>query len=446
MSFKSFTQIVILGSASFVPFMQLTAGDRRAVIEDLLDIQIFSTMNNIIKLKFQDNKDSIERNRIELAGHESKRSFMEKTITSLRKVNSDKLTDYSNQINQYEQDVQTWGTEIDALNDKKDNLIAGIDLNKLKSKHLQLVRLKTGIKNNHQRTKDTIQFFHDTDNCPTCFQTINDTVKQTETSKLSKKIDELSDGLKKIDVQLDTAINNISDAEKKLEEYAEVNKQIEIKKTKISNNLSLIKDIKSRMTQLDNSDELLQDNLRSLDETNDIISDLENTKKTLLEDKLYIETAISMLKDGGIKTKIIKQYLPVINKQINKYLTDMGFFVNFNINENFEETIKSRYRDTFSYNNFSQGEKMRIDLAILFTWRTIAKLRNSVNCNILFFDEIFDSSLDSNGTDEFIKIVKNLTDGTNTFVISHKVDQMLEKFDKVHKVKKVRNYSVLETT
>ena len=160
-------------------------------------------------------------------------------------------------------------------------------------------------------------------------------------------------------------------------------------------------------------------------------------------ERKYIDTALTLLKDGGIKTKIIKQYIPIINKHINKYLQQMNFFVNFSINENFEETIKSRHRDTFSYENFSEGEKMRIDLAILFTWRAIAKIRNSTNCNILFFDEIFDSSLDANGTEEFLKIIMNLTSDTNTFIISHKQDQLMDKFQKVHRFKKVRGFSVL---
>jgi DNA repair exonuclease SbcCD ATPase subunit len=221
-----------------------------------------------------------------------------------------------------------------------------------------------------------------------------------------------------------------------------MSRAIDIKKTKIDTNTNFIKDLMKQIETISNSDNLLNSNIKSLENVQAELRQCEDERKVLLEERKYIETAITLLKDGGIKTKIIKQYIPVINKMINKYLQDMGFFVNFNINENFEETIKSRHRDTFSYENFSEGEKTRIDLAVLFTWRAIAKMRNSVNCNILFFDEIFDSSLDTNGTDEFMKIILSLTNDTNTFIISHK-DQLVDKFQKVYKFQKIRGFSVL---
>jgi len=442
MNYKSFTQIVILGSASFTPFMQLSPADRRVVIEDLLDIQVFSVMNTIAKQRYQTNKEELDKNKICIAGIESQKMFIEKTIVSLQKANQDKITDYTKQIIGYEQDINAWNAEIVKLEEQKDDLIKDIDIKKLKSKHIQLVKLKTGITSNYQRTKDTIQFFTDTDNCPTCYQAINVSVRQTETSKLSQKVQDLTDGLMKINLQLDSVLDNIAKAEKNLETYAEINKEIEVKKTKISNHKNLIKDIQDQMNTISNSDSLLQSNTKALEDVQSNLQKEQSLKMELLDEKKYIETAISLLKDGGIKTKIIKQYLPVINKSINKYLQQMGFFVNFNIDENFEETIKSRHRDTFSYNNFSEGEKMRIDLAILFTWRTVAKMKNSVHCNLLFFDEIFDSSLDTNGTDEFLKIIFDLTSDTNTFIISHK-DQLIDKFQRVYRFQKVRGFSVL---
>jgi DNA repair exonuclease SbcCD ATPase subunit len=188
---------------------------------------------------------------------------------------------------------------------------------------------------------------------------------------------------------------------------------------------------------------MVQDSEEQLSATIDNIENLNILKTELLEDRKYIETALALLKDGGIKTKIIKQYIPIINKLVNKYLAQMGFFVNFNIDENFNEVIKSRYRDEFSYANFSEGEKTRIDLALMFTWRTIAKMKNSVNTNLLILDEILDGSLDANGTDEFLKIIQTLTDDTNTFIISHKQDQLIDKFDKVYRFEKIRNFSRL---
>ena len=442
MNYKSFTQIVILGSASFVPFMQLSPADRRIVIEDLLDIQIFSVMNSIVKQRSQTNKENLEKNRITLSAIESRKEYIEKTIDSLKQDNQNRISEIDTRITKYESEINDIQKEIDDI-EKQRETFANIDLKKLKNKHLQLVKLKTGITSNYQKTKDTIQFFEEHDNCPTCYQTINVEVKKAETGKLSERVVEFTDGLMKINLQLDNVLDSVSDAEKKLEQFNKLTNEINIKKAHIGNNNSNIKDLIRQKEKLSNSDTLMEENLNSL---KDVLSDLkkeQDEKVSLLDEKKYIEVATNLLKDGGIKTKIIKQYLPVINKSINKYLQQMGFFVSFNIDENFEETIKSRHLDAFSYENFSEGEKMRIDLAILFTWRTIAKMKNSVNCNILFFDEIFDSSLDTNGTDEFLKIILNLTTDTNTFIISHKQDQLMEKFQKTYRFKKVRGFSAL---
>ena len=443
MNYKSFTQIVILGSASFTPFMQLSPADRRIVIEDLLDIQIFSIMNTITKQKHQVNREEFEKTKIFLSSSETQKSLLEKNISSLRKNNQEKVTEITKKVLEYEQANTLLENEISSLDEKKQKISSKLNLSKLKDKHLQLVKLKTGIVGNHQRTTDTINFFNEHDNCPTCYQTINTSVKHIETNKLNTKLIDIQDGLMMINTQLDKVINNISESENKLQEFSNISREIEIKKTKIENYISYKLDLERQATTIDNTDVLLRDNLKSLEDVQVNLKLHQDKYNELLEERKYIDTALSLLKDGGIKTKIIKQYIPVINKHINKYLQQMNFFVNFSINENFEETIKSRHRDTFSYENFSEGEKMRIDLAILFTWRTIAKIRNSTNCNILFFDEIFDSSLDANGTDEFMKIILNLTSDTNTFIISHKHDQLIDKFQKVHRFKKVRGFSVL---
>ena len=443
MNYKSFTQIVILGSASFTPFMQLSPADRRIVIEDLLDIQIFSIMNTITKQKYQANREEQEKIKILLSSTETQKNLLEKNISLLRKNNQEKVAEITKQVIEYEQTNTLLENEISLLDEKRQEISTGLNLSKLKDKHLQLVKLKTGITGNHQRTTDTINFFNQNDNCPTCYQSINIAVKQIETNKLNTKLIDIQDGLIKINLQLDKVLDDISLAESKLQEFNDISREIEIKKAKIGNNISYKLDLEKQAKTIDNTDILLRDHLKSLEEVQVNLKQYQDKYSELLEERKYIDTALTLLKDGGIKTKIIKQYIPIINKHINKYLQQMNFFVNFSINENFEETIKSRHRDTFSYENFSEGEKMRIDLAILFTWRAIAKIRNSTNCNILFFDEIFDSSLDANGTEEFLKIIMNLTSDTNTFIISHKQDQLMDKFQKVHRFKKVRGFSVL---
>lgn len=443
MNYKSFTQIVILGSASFTPFMQLSPADRRIVIEDLLDIQIFSVMNTITKQKYQVNREEQEKTKILLSSTETQKNLLEKNIALLRKNNQEKVAEITKQVLEYEQANTLLENEISLLDEKRQEISTVLNLSKLKDKHLQLVKLKTGITGNHQRTTDTINFFNQNDNCPTCYQTINTAVKQIETNKLNTKLIDIQDGLIKINLQLDKVLDDISLAESKLQEFNDISREIEIKKAKIGNNRSYKLDLERQAKTIDNTDVLLRDHLKSLEEVQVNLKQYQDKYSELLEERKYVDTALTLLKDGGIKTKIIKQYIPIINKHINKYLQQMNFFVNFSINENFEETIKSRHRDTFSYENFSEGEKMRIDLAILFTWRAIAKIRNSTNCNILFFDEIFDSSLDASGTEEFLKIIINLTSDTNTFIISHKQDQLMDKFQKVYRFKKVRGFSVL---
>lgn len=442
MNYKSFTQIVILGSASFTPFMQLSPADRRIVIEDLLDIQIFSVMNTVTKQKYQINREELEKTKIHLSSIETQKNLLEKNIATLKKNNQEKVVEITKQVLEYEQANTLLENEISLLDDERQKISSKLNLSKLKDKHLQLVKLKTGITGNHQRTTDTINFFNDHDNCPTCYQSINTAVKHIETNKLNTKLIDIQDGLIKINILLDKVLNDMSINESNLQDFNNISREIEIKKAKIGNNSSYKLELERQAKTIDNTDMLLRDNLELLEEAQVNLKKHQDKYSELLEEKKYIDTALSLLKDGGIKTKIIKQYIPIINKHINKYLQQMNFFVNFSINENFEETIKSRHRDTFSYENFSEGEKMRIDLAILFTWRTIAKMRNSTNCNILFFDEIFDSSLDANGTDEFLKIILSLTSDTNTFIISHK-DQLIDKFQKVHRFKKVRGFSVL---
>jgi DNA repair exonuclease SbcCD ATPase subunit len=446
MNYKSFTQIVILGSASFVPFMQLSPADRRAVIEDLLDIQIFSVMNVIARQKFQTNKQAIEVNRVSLTAKEEKRFYVQKTIASLKQNNEEKKSDWMAQLSRLRQTSADTKKNITDLEEKRDAIITrASDSKLLRDKHTKLVSLSSKIDTNLKRTKKDLAFYCDNDNCPTCRQPIDASFKATEVKISEDKISEYEEGLVAISEQITNTILSIKEVDDLLTQADIIRGDIQKDKLHMSSLATRITEIEDELEQLEHADKLLLDNQTELQNTINDIERLMLEKQDLLNEKQLIETSIHLLKDGGIKTKIIKQYLPIINKLINKYLAKMGFFVNFNINEQFEETIKSRYRDEFSYQNFSEGEKTRIDLALLFTWRAIARMRNSVNTNLLILDEVLDGSLDNNGTDEFLKIMWDMLGDTNTFVISHKTDTMLDKFQKVYKFTKVKNFSRLET-
>ena len=444
MGYKSFCQIVILGSASFVPFMQLTPADRRIIIEDLLDIQVFTVMNTIVKQRLSQNKENIEKNKIEFLGKEDKKNYIERTIETLKQNNQQKKQQLKDEYDQNNLQLEEINKEIQVLEDQKNVLSTdGILIEKVRKKHNKLLIMKSKIESNKCKHQAEVDFYKDNSSCPTCRQEIQEDFRSTETSRLNKKINEFDIGINDITVEINKCLDEI-------QRLTEVHKQISFLLNEIASKTTLSNSILNKqsvlinqVSKLDSSDTILRDTEQELIKVNSDIQNLEEVKKKLLEDKIYIETAYSLLKDGGIKTKIIKQYLPIINKMINKYLTQMGFFASFHIDENFEEVIKARHLEEFSYQNFSEGEKTRIDLAILFTWRYIARMRNSVNCNLLIFDEIFDGSLDANGTDEFLKIMWNLLGDTNTFVISHKQDQLADKFKTVYRFRKHKNYSSL---
>lgn len=444
MNYKSFTQIVILGSASFTPFMQLSAADRRAVIEDLLDIQIFSVMNIIAKQKLQVNKELFEKNRISLIGKEEKRLYVEKTIASLKQNNEEKKSNRLAQLLDLDKAVTDLQSIIDEKEAERDSLLEkAVGVDSFKSRHTKLIKLHSQIDTNLKRTKKELSFYCDNDDCPTCRQPIAAEFKATEIAANEKKIDEYQDGLSALNDQIEKTIKSISEIEQLISKANSLREEISSNKSRVSSLRLQLEEVRKELEQLNDTDSILASSITELALVNSDIDVLTQEKKDLLSERQYIDTAINLLKDGGIKTKIIRQYLPVINKLINKYLAKMGFFVNFNINEQFEETIKSRYRDEFSYQNFSEGEKTRIDLALLFTWRAIAKMRNSVNTNLLILDEVLDGSLDNNGTDEFLKIMWDLLQDTNTFVISHKTDTMVDRFQKVLRFQKQKNFSRL---
>ena len=444
MNYKSFTQIVILGSASFTPFMQLSPADRRVVIEDLLDIQIFSVMNVIAKQKMISVKDRLEKNQIEIQGKQEKKYYIEKTIDKLKENNEEKIRNLKVSLDEKKTELDDIQEAIVEKERQRDLLIEEADEQViLKNKHTKLVTLASKIDTNLKRTKKDHNFFCDNLSCPTCRQSIDEKFKSEELMKSSSKIIELEKGLDDIQIQIDNTVTRLNELDKIISQINSIKNDISVYKSKHSSLLSIINDLNDQVQGLESADSILTSNEEELYNVNRELEVLNIERVELLEERKYLDVAINLLKDGGIKTKIIKQYLPIINKQINKYLAQMGFFVNFTINEQFEESIKSRFRDEFSYHNFSEGEKTRIDLALLFAWRSIAKMRNSVNTNLLILDEIFDGSLDGNGTDEFLKIMWKMLNDTNTFVISHKQDQMIDRFQKVYRFEKVKNFSKL---
>ena len=442
MNYKSFTQIVILGSASFTPFMQLSAADRRSIIEDLLDIEIFSTMSLIVKQRMQINREQLEKNRIAILGKNEKKDYIEKTIVKLKQNNEDKATHLQSTVDDFNKELETIQAIIVDLETKRDTAIEGAtDVGAAKEKHKKLIALSSKIDTNLQRIKKDRYFYEDNDSCPTCRQDIDSKFKAEAVTKSGDKIIELEKGLSDITVEIDNCLELITATDALMNIANNLRNDITSHKSRVSSIVSHINNVEDQIESLSNSDSMIVQNEEELHNMVNEVALLNVLREELLDEKLYIETSINLLKDGGIKTKIIKQYLPIINKLINKYLSQMGFFVNFNINENFEETIKSRYRDEFSYQNFSEGEKMKIDISILLCWRTIAKMKNSVNTNLLILDEIFDSSLDANSTDSLMSILKTFDVNSNVFVISHKGDVLLDKFERTHIFEKHKNFS-----
>jgi DNA repair exonuclease SbcCD ATPase subunit len=446
LSFKSFGQIVILGSANYLPFMQLPAHARREVIEDLLDIQIFTTMNNLLKEKITANKAAISEADYQINLIDNKIELTNKHINSLKTNNDHLIKQKQDLIQELCNCVSETEASITAENiklDDKTNLI--IDSDKVNSKRTKLIELENQLESKIRTLKKEITFYHDNDSCPTCRQGIDHDFKNETISEREIKQDEVTDALSKIE----TEINAINE---RVNEITEINKEITAINTKITElNFDIrswnnsIRTLQTEIDGLEKNTTIIDESMGDLDLLSSQLADQQKHKEELANERSVIEVAGVLLKDSGIKTRIIKQYVPIMNKLINKYLAAMDFFVQFELDENFNEKIKSRFRDDFSYASFSEGEKMRIDLSLMFTWRAIAKLRNSASTNLLIMDEVFDSSLDVGGTEEFLKILEGLTGDTNTFVISHKGDQLYDKFHSVIKFEKHANFSRIAT-
>ena len=441
-NFKSFTQVVILGSASFVPFMQLTPADRRAIIEDLLDINIFSSMNSVVKEKMAEIKDLSVKSKHEMDLTSERINFQKQSIEDHKNRSDEEIgkkrkeiSDSVDQIFTLKRDVELIQKHIDVLQRKIEDKLS------VEKKSKKLLQLESKIETNIKKNEKDIAFYEEHDNCPTCKQTIEGDFKSEQVSERKSKVVTQREGLTEISAE-------IAKTNQRIEEIIDINKHISGHNNEIVKHNSTVSAINAYVTKLQKEIDELSIGKDTVEEENEKLKELKQQLSVLLSkmeelsvEKQYYEFAGNLLKDTGIKTKIIRQYLPIMNKLINKYLTAMDFFVNFNINESFEETIKSRHRDEFSYANFSEGEKMRIDLALLFTWRQIAKLKNSTNTNLLILDEVFDSSLDGVGTEEFLKLLHEMGTDTNVFVISHKGDQLFDKFRSIIKFEKHNNFS-----
>lgn len=441
LNYKSFTQIVILGSASFVPFMQLSAADRRAIIEDLLDIQIFSTMNGLLKDKFSQNKDVLATNKYDYDLISTKYDLQKDHIDKLKTDNDSMIKTKELEIANVMTQIDIVQSNIDTMSDEVVHLQQSIfDKPEIDTKMKKLHQFETQIESNLSSFKKTVKFYCDNDSCPTCRQEIASDFKEEQIQDLQDKIKKSGDGLTKLEKE-------ILERQNRLNEIQKITTLIQTTQVNIaSNNMTVIQSnkyigkLQKEIAELSETKEDLSLENDKLLELQTQLRTLEERKKELIEEKTYLDAASLLLKDSGIKTKIIKQYLPIINKLVNKYLSSLDFFVNFNLDESFKETIKSRHRDEFSYASFSEGEKQRIDMALMLTWRAVAKLKNSTNTNLLILDEVFDSSLDANGTEYLMTILQMLED-VNLFVISHKGDILQDKFRNVIRFEKVNNFS-----
>jgi len=439
LNFKSFTQIVVLGSASFVPFMQLSANDRRIIIEDILDIGIFSVMKNLLKDRSVMLKEELGEVEYEIKLLQEKIKLHEKHIEELKSKSDTKRKSDLDKIEETQREITKLSEEIEEHQDLVMSLMKSItDEKESHKKNSALDKYKAQINKNLKKLNRDKRFFEEKENCPTCEQDIDETFKKNKLNDVSDDIEEMNDGLGKLETEIENVTNRLG-------EILECNKKIQAEENEICSKNTYIKSHNRFITHLN---EELNNKVGDIDEgkisiLNNELDSSKESRAQYAEQKRYYDILGAILNDKGIKTRIIRKYLPVINNHVNMYLKDMDFFVNFQLDENFQETIKSRHRDDFSYYSFSEGEKKRIDIALLLTWRYIAAMRNSVNVNLLILDEVFDASLDQAGVDDLMKLF-HLLDKTNLFIISHKLDVLDDKFPAKITVEKHKNFSTME--
>lgn len=442
LNYKSFTQIVVLGNASFTPFMQLSTKDRREVIEDLLDIQIFSHMNTLLK-------DRVARNKTEKQEVEYQIDLLGEKI-SVQKEYLEKLNaDVEKQKAELQEELQEWALQgltaqtqqteaLDKINELSES-IANAD--KVNTKSAKVSELMMKLHDKIAKAEKRIRFYEKHDNCPTCEQVIEATAKAKQlenTQRIAEETQSAISELEKQQVSLNEEIQYITSVQQEITTWQQHWRDCESALSTYQSNADRVKD---KLSSIQSNEETEGSPSSKIQQLETELGAFESKSESLSKDFEVLKIATEMLRDGGIKKKIIKQYVPIINKLVNKYLASLDFFVNFELDEEFNEVIKSRYRDEFSYASFSEGEKMRIDLALLFTWRAVAKLKNSTNTNLLILDEVFDASLDTSGCDEFLKLLQEVSSDTNVFVISHKGDVLTDKFRSQIRFEKVKNFS-----
>ena len=439
LNFKSFTQIVVLGSASFVPFMQLNANDRRIIIEDILDIGIFSVMKNLLKDRSMSLKEEFNELEYEIKILQEKIKLQQKHLEELQKQSSSKRKTNIEKIEETKRAIVKLDESIEEHQDNVLALMKSIsDRDNIDIKSKELDNYRSQMSKNLKKLNRDRKFFENNENCPTCEQDIGIDFKENKMTLLSTDIDSMSSGLDKIEVEIQTVYNRINEIKKSNEEIQEAESEIRTNNGYIKSHNDFITHLNEELNIKKEEIDLGKTDLMEKE-----LEDYKTTRTQYVEQKRFYDILGAILNDTGIKTRVIKKYLPVINNHVNNYLKDMDFFVNFQLDENFQETIKSRHRDQFSYYSFSEGEKKRIDIALLLTWRHIASMRNSVNVNLLILDEVFDASLDQAGVDDLMKLFNILT-GTNLFIISHKLDVLDDKFPRKITVEKVKNFTQLE--
>ena len=444
LNYKSFTQVVVLGSSCFVPFMQLNPPNRREVIEDLLDIRIFSTMNGILKERCKGIRENIREVEYQFDLAKNKVETQQALIDHLKEQSNANTTRRKTEIKNIEKEIQ----DITILVDKD------LDLSKSYEESLveyqtvdtdlsQLRIYESRFKDKQKAFKKEYKFFESNEHCPTCQQTITEELRTNKKSGITDQLKEVEEAAEKLRGELDSILVKIAEKNDIVKELSRCQQSISESQREIQYRKRQIKAIEKKIDESTGSGSSLK---QEKDKLKQLAKDGLKVEESLLDEKKTRDnynTVTNMLKDTGIKSTIIRKYLPVMNQLINRYLKELDFYVSFELDENFMETIKSRFRDEFSYASFSEGEKMRIDLALLFTWRTIAKMKNSANTNLLILDEIFDSSLDTAGTDDFLKILHTVSDKTNVFVISHKTESLQDKFASTLHVEKKQNFSVI---
>jgi DNA repair exonuclease SbcCD ATPase subunit len=446
MNYKSFTQIVVLGSSTFVPFMRLPLASRREIIEDILDIQIFSVMNINLKEKLKFANDDIKDRDYQIDLLEEKVTMQKNFIVNLDLQNQNDIQEKNNKIVHFTGLEQEVNVKLEKLDEQRNTLSKEIEnFATATGKLRKLGNLRGKIQQKFTTHKKEHQFFTENTTCPTCTQHISEDLRDAKVSEIMESIKELKQGME----EMELAIKLEEEREFKYTELSQqltsIFNEIQIQQFQISSYQSQIQDLQREISELQNNNSNRNEEDSKLQGLEKALQEAKDQMIAVKEERDCLLAASQLLKDNGIKTRIIKRYLPVMNKLINEYLQNMDFYVNFTLNESFEETIKSRYRDSFSYESFSEGEKARIDIALLLTWRAVAKLKSSVDTNLLILDEIFDGSLDQSGTSELGWILKNFDENTNVFVISHK-EGMEEKFDKTWKCEKIKNFSIVRET